>query len=125
MASFSNLGLGKGALEAVKRLGYENPTPVQEQAIPAVLAGRDVIAAASTGTGKTAAFLLPTVSSLKKLKRGPRGPRILVVTPTRELAEQIAFVSYKGREGARREYTTVLYGGKPGRPQNGRSFAQH
>ena len=75
MASFSNLGLGKGALEAVKRLGYENPTPVQEQAIPAVLAGRDVIAAASTGTGKTAAFLLPTVSSLKKLKRGPRGPQ--------------------------------------------------
>lgn len=116
MASFSNLGLGKGALEAVKRLGYENPTPVQEQAIPAVLAGRDVIAAASTGTGKTAAFLLPTVSSLKKLKRGPRGPRILVVTPTRELAEQIAFVSYKVAKACG-QYTTVLYGGKPYGPQ--------
>lgn len=116
MSSFERLGLNKGALDAVRRLGYENPTPVQEQAIPVILGGRDVIAAASTGTGKTAAFLLPTVSGLKKLKRGPRGPRILVVTPTRELAEQIAFVSYKVAKACG-QYTTVLYGGKPYGPQ--------
>lgn len=116
MTSFQELGLPSGALNAVKRLGYENPTPVQEQAIPAVLKGRDVIAAASTGTGKTAAFLLPTVSSLKRLKRGPRAPRILVVTPTRELAEQISFVSYKVAKACG-QYTTVLYGGKPYGPQ--------
>lgn len=116
MTSFQELGLSDGALGAVKRLGYENPTPVQEQAIPAVLQGRDVIAAASTGTGKTAAFLLPTVSSLKRLRRGPRAPRILVVTPTRELAEQISFVSYKVAKACG-QYTTVLYGGKPYGPQ--------
>lgn len=116
MASFDTLGLAKSALDAVKRLGYENPTPVQEQAIPVILEGRDVIAAASTGTGKTAAFLLPSISSLKKLKRGPRSPRILVVTPTRELAEQIAYVSYKIAKACG-QYTTVLYGGKPYGPQ--------
>lgn len=116
MASFDSLGLGKSALDAVKRLGYENPTPVQEQAIPVILEGRDVIAAASTGTGKTAAFLLPTISGLKRLKKGPRGPRILVITPTRELAEQISFVSYKIARACS-QYTTVLYGGKPYGPQ--------
>ena len=59
MTKFADLGLSKDALAAVEKLGYENPTPVQEQAIPLVLEGRDLIAAASTGTGKTAAFLLP------------------------------------------------------------------
>ena len=116
MASFESIGLEKAALDAVKSLGYENPTPIQEQAIPVILEGRDVIAAASTGTGKTAAFLLPTVSKLKRFGKGPRGPRILVVTPTRELAEQICSVSFKVARACG-QFTTVLYGGKPYGPQ--------
>ena len=62
MENFASLGLSDNALDAVARLGYDEPTPVQEQAIPIVLTGRDLIAAASTGTGKTAAFLLPVLS---------------------------------------------------------------
>ena len=68
---------------------------MQEQAIPVVLEGRDLIAAASTGTGKTAAFLLPLLSKLERAGRGKRNPRVLVVTPTRELAQQIAFTCIK------------------------------
>lgn len=116
MASFEQLGLSKNALRAVTLLGYENPTPVQEKAIPAVLRGSDVIAAASTGTGKTAAFLLPTMGRIKKARRGARAPRILVVTPTRELAEQISHVSYKVAKACGL-HTTVLFGGKPYGPQ--------
>lgn len=89
MQNFVDLGLSEAALAAVERLGYENPTPVQLQAIPLVLEGRDLIAAASTGTGKTAAFLLPILSTLPRGKRGKRAPRVLVVSPTRELAQQI------------------------------------
>ena len=90
MSDFADLGLSQAALAAVDRLGYENPTPVQEQAIPLVLKGRDLIAAASTGTGKTAAFLLPVLSVLPRVKGRGRAPRVLVVSPTRELAQQIA-----------------------------------
>ena len=91
---FSELGLSEKVLQAVADLGYESPTPVQRQAIPAVLAGRDLLAAAQTGTGKTAAFLLPAMSTLGHHGRGKgkyvrRGPGMLVVTPTRELAQQI------------------------------------
>lgn len=86
--SFDELGLSESVLDAVTDLGYTEPSPVQAQAIPYVIEGRDVLAAAQTGTGKTAAFLLPTMS---KLGRTPRrhGPSMLVVTPTRELAQQI------------------------------------
>ena len=86
--AFSDLGLSESVLEAVGDLGYEMPSPVQAQAIPYALEGRDLLAAAQTGTGKTAAFLLPTMS---RLPRSPRhhGPLMLVVTPTRELAQQI------------------------------------
>ena len=91
---FSELGLSEKVLQAVADLGYESPTPVQRQAIPEVLAGRDLLAAAQTGTGKTAAFLLPAMSTLGHHGRGKgkyvrRGPGMLVVTPTRELAQQI------------------------------------
>ena len=91
---FSELGLSEKVLQAVADLGYESPTPVQRQAIPEVLAGRDLLAAAQTGTGKTAAFLLPALSTLGHHGRGKgkyvrRGPGMLVVTPTRELAQQI------------------------------------
>lgn len=89
---FNELGLPGQALRAIERLGYDMPTPVQEQAIPAILAGRDVIAAAKTGTGKTAAFCLPTISTLP-FKREDRGPMMLILTPTRELAMQIEEVA--------------------------------
>lgn len=89
---FNELGLSDAALAAVEALGYTAPTPVQEQAIPAVLEGRDVIAAAKTGTGKTAAFCLPTISRLEHARHG-QGPLMLVVTPTRELAMQIEEVA--------------------------------
>ena len=91
MASFDDLGLSLKALAAVASLGYEEPTPVQERAIPLVLEGHDIIAAAKTGTGKTAAFSLPSMDKLGHAK-GERGPLMLVVTPTRELAAQIAEV---------------------------------
>lgn len=89
--AFNELGLSEKALAAVKRLGYDAPTPVQEQAIPLILNGRDIIAAAKTGTGKTAAFSLPTMDRLGHIQRG-QGPLMLVVSPTRELADQIGLV---------------------------------
>ena len=116
MTQFSDLGLSSDALKAVVKLGYEDPTPVQEQAIPVVLEGRDLIAAASTGTGKTAAFLLPLLSKLERAGRGKRNPRVLVVTPTRELAQQIAFTCIKIAR-ATGHYATTVYGGTPYGPQ--------
>ena len=89
--SFHELGLSEKTLAAVERLGYEEPTPVQQQAIPLVLEGRDIIAAAKTGTGKTAAFSLPTMDRLGRIQRG-QGPLMLVVSPPRELADQIGEV---------------------------------
>ncbi len=87
---FSDLGLAAPILRAVTEEGYEVPTPIQAQAIPAVLAGRDVMAAAQTGTGKTAGFILPI---LNRLSRGggvrSNHARVLIITPTRELAAQI------------------------------------
>ena len=91
MSHFDELGLSGQALQAVAQLGYNAPTPVQEQAIPYVLEGRDLIAAAKTGTGKTAAFSLPAMDRLGHAK-GNKGPLMLVVTPTRELAQQIGEV---------------------------------
>ena len=88
MKQFDELGLSDRALKAVEALRYQEPTPVQEKAIPLVLEGRDVIAAAKTGTGKTAAFSLPIFDKLGHAGFG-RGPLALVITPTRELAMQI------------------------------------
>ena len=89
--TFADLGLSEDILRAVSKMGYQNPTPVQEQAIPAALEGRDIIAGAQTGTGKTAAFCLPSMDGLEHCKKGC-GPYMLVVTPTRELADQICEV---------------------------------
>lgn len=89
--AFSGLGLSEPVLTAVDALGYTEPTPVQAHAIPYVLEGRDLLAAAQTGTGKTAAFVLPAMSRLTHVARH-HGPAMLVVTPTRELAQQIADV---------------------------------
>ncbi|MFQ5704217.1 MAG: DEAD/DEAH box helicase [Gemmatimonadales bacterium] len=85
--SFNALGLAPELLRAVKEQGYERPTPIQKQSIPVGLEGRDVVGSAQTGTGKTAAFLLPI---LQRLKSRPRGKlRALILVPTRELAEQV------------------------------------
>lgn len=116
MTTFAELGLSGAALSAVERLGYREPTPVQEQSIPLVLEKRDLIAAASTGTGKTAAFLLPALSTLPRLKNRARPPRVLVISPTRELAQQIAKT---GMHIARKtgHFVTNVFGGTPYGPQ--------
>ncbi len=109
MTTFADTGLSPAALEAVSRLGYESPTPVQERAIPLVLEGRDIIAAAKTGTGKTAAFSLPALDRTGRAAR-PKHPVVLVVTPTRELANQIAEVCSAIAAGDGRRVTCVVGG---------------
>ena len=95
-------------MKGIKRAGYETATPIQEAAIPAAMRGRDVIGTAQTGTGKTAAFILPI---LNKLIDGPRNmPRALIVTPTRELAEQIHEVTKMLSSGTK-IHSTTIYGG--------------
>ncbi|MBI1205204.1 MAG: DEAD/DEAH box helicase [Rhodopseudomonas sp.] len=88
--SFSQLGLSDKVLGAIDAAGYKNPTPIQEQAIPHVLAHRDVLGIAQTGTGKTAAFVLPMLTMLEKGRARARMPRTLILEPTRELAAQVA-----------------------------------
>jgi superfamily II DNA/RNA helicase len=87
--SFSHLGLSEKVLAAVAATGYTTPTPIQEQAIPHVLARRDVLGIAQTGTGKTAAFVLPMLTILEKGRARARMPRTLILEPTRELAAQV------------------------------------
>ncbi|MGA2996528.1 DEAD/DEAH box helicase [Bradyrhizobium sp.] len=87
--SFSHLGLSDKVLAAVAATGYTTPTPIQEQAIPHVLARRDVLGIAQTGTGKTAAFVLPMLTILEKGRARARMPRTLILEPTRELAAQV------------------------------------
>src|SRR5580704_4353240 len=112
--SFTDLGLKPELLRAVAEKGYTAVTPIQREAIPAVLAGRDVLAGAQTGTGKTAAFVLPI---LQKLGEGSgKTPRALVLTPTRELAAQVAESARSyGKYVAVR--TAVVFGGVSIRPQ--------
>lgn len=91
-SAFEALGLSEALVRAVTDLGYTQPTPIQQQAIPAVLAGGDLMAGAQTGTGKTAAFVLPILQRLGAgghAPRGPRAPRVLILAPTRELAAQV------------------------------------
>src|SRR6516165_7061427 len=87
--SFADLGLSDKVVAAVATAGYANPTPIQEQAIPHVLAGRDVLGIAQTGTGKTAAFVLPMLTKLEHGRARARMPRTLILEPTRELAAQV------------------------------------
>src|SRR5579859_7876686 len=88
--SFADLGLSPEVLQAVRDAGYETPTPIQEQAIPVVLMGRDVLGCAQTGTGKTAGFTLPMLDILAAGRARARMPRSLILEPTRELAAQVA-----------------------------------
>jgi len=87
--SFSELGLSPKVLAAVEASGYTTPTPIQAQAIPHVLARRDVVGIAQTGTGKTASFVLPMLTRLESGRARARMPRTLILEPTRELAAQV------------------------------------
>jgi ATP-dependent RNA helicase RhlE len=113
VAEFSALGLGNEVLRAVRDAGYRAPTPIQQEAIPLILKGRDVMGLAQTGTGKTAAFTLPII---ERLAGGPRRTRVLILTPTRELCVQVeaSFTKY-----ARYAPLSVaaVYGGVPLEPQ--------
>ena len=115
MATFNELGLSEKTLAAVEAMGYTEATPVQEQAIPLVLAGHDVLAAAQTGTGKTAAFTLPVLDKLGHFQRG-QGPLALIITPTRELAQQIDTVARAVGKKTGHWVLTVV-GGLSYRPQ--------
>ena len=90
ITSFFQLGLTDSTLKAIEETGYTEPTPIQAQAIPSVLQGRDILASAQTGTGKTAAFTLPAIDILIQTKAKARMPRVLIIEPTRELAAQVA-----------------------------------
>src|SRR5258708_9249833 len=87
--TFANLGLSEKVLSAVEAAGYTEPTPIQSQAIPLALQGRDILGIAQTGTGKTAAFTLPMLSRLEQGRARARMPRTLILEPTRELAAQV------------------------------------
>src|ERR1700726_4884480 len=88
--NFNELGLSPELLQAITDTGYTPPTPIQEQAIPVVASGRDVLGCAQTGTGKTASFALPMIDKLAAGRARARMPRSLVIEPTRELATQVA-----------------------------------
>jgi ATP-dependent RNA helicase RhlE len=108
--TFHTLGLTTDLLRAVTEQGYTEPTPIQQQAIPAILQGQDVLASAQTGTGKTAGFTLPLLQRLGTASKGYRTPRALILTPTRELAAQVGdSVQIYGKHLPLR--STVIYGG--------------
>jgi ATP-dependent RNA helicase RhlE len=116
--SFTTLGLSKPLLKAIAQEGYTEPTPIQKQAIPVVLKGKDVLAAAQTGTGKTAGFTLPLLENLAKTtpKMKQKQIRALVLTPTRELAAQVAeSVKTYGKHTPYR--STMIFGGVGINPQ--------
>ena len=117
--SFESLGLRAELLRAVSEKGYSEPTPIQSQAIPAVLEGRDIMGGAQTGTGKTAGFTLPLLHRLmstEKPIKGRRPTRALVLTPTRELAAQVhESVQIYGRHLPLK--STVVFGGVSINPQ--------
>ncbi|RNJ49897.1 DEAD/DEAH box helicase [Methylocystis hirsuta] len=119
VTTFSDLGLNEILLRALEREGYNTPTPVQAQAIPALLQGRDLLGVAQTGTGKTAAFALPILHRLLADKRrpAPNTARALILAPTRELAAQIAD-SFRSYGHFFRPSVGVIVGGVSHRPQN-------
>jgi len=119
--NFQELALAPALLQAVARCGYDSPTPIQARTIPLLLEGCDLIASAQTGTGKTAAFVLPALQRLLAHPQGARrragSPRVLVLAPTRELAQQVADQAVQYAHGSR--VTTVcIYGGAPYPVQN-------
>jgi ATP-dependent RNA helicase RhlE len=111
--TFNDLGLSSQVLAAVRDAGYSEPTPIQKEAIPIALSGRDMIGLAQTGTGKTAAFTLPIID---RLIGGPKRTRVVILTPTRELAAQVdaSFRKYGKHSGMD---VAAVYGGVPIEPQ--------
>jgi len=114
--TFETLGLAPEILRAIEARGYDRPTPVQEEAIPLILAGRDLLAGAQTGTGKTAAFILPLLQRLSRAPASKPGPRALILTPTRELAAQVgeSAIAYGAHLPLRH---AVVFGGVKINPQ--------
>jgi superfamily II DNA/RNA helicase len=118
VATFATLGLAPAILKAIEDSGYTVPTPIQAQAIPEVLAGQDLMASAQTGTGKTAAFILPALQRLSvQSEVRSKGPRVLVLTPTRELAQQVSDAAAKYGKFMRVKTVSIL-GGMPYPLQN-------
>ena len=115
---FTELGLGQSIIDILQRSNITEPTPVQAEAIPHVMAGRDLIATAPTGTGKTGAFLLPALEKLSNDPQPGRGPRMLVLSPTRELAAQIGKAAKQFSEGLQRVKTVTITGGESYQQQN-------
>jgi len=115
--SFKTLGLSDALLKAVSKQGYETPSPIQQKAIPAVLEGRDVLASAQTGTGKTAGFTLPLLQILSQTQASNRRPiRALILTPTRELAAQV-YENVKSYSEFTDLRALVIFGGVNQKPQ--------
>ena len=110
MTTFSDLGLSPEVLQAVADTGYTEPTPIQEQAIPVVLQGRDVLGIAQTGTGKTAGFTLPMIDRLAAGRSKARMPRALVIEPTRELADQVAASLERYSKGQKLSWALLIGG---------------
>lgn len=121
--SFESLNLHPAVLKAIEEAGYTQPTPIQTQAIPVAIAGHDLMASAQTGTGKTAAFIMPALQMLAEpsTKRG-HGPRILVLTPTRELAAQVSEAARKYGKFLRIRSGAIV--GGMGYPQQNRLLSQ-
>ena len=118
VVTFASLGLNPLILKAIEEAGYTIPTPIQAEAIPAVMQGHDLMASAQTGTGKTAAFILPALNRIAEpaVVRS-KGPRVLVLTPTRELAQQISDAAIKYGKNMRVKVVSIL-GGMPYPLQN-------
>ena len=112
--SFQQFSLNTQVLAGVKTVGYTQPTPIQQKAIPVAMAGQDVLGLAQTGTGKTAAFAIPCIERILTNKR--KGPRILVIGPTRELVTQIDDEFRRLTSGTQIR-TMTIYGGISEKPQ--------
>lgn len=108
--SFTDLGLDASLISALEAAGYQQPTPVQQAAIPVLLSGKDLMASAQTGTGKTAAFMLPTLHRLRQGHSGAK-PRGLILAPTRELAQQVSDAARKYGHGRPSVKVATLVGG--------------
>lgn len=116
--TFDKLGLNPDILETVSKKGYKKATPIQAGAIPGILQGRDIIGGAQTGTGKTAAFALPILNIFDDKPRKGKHPRALVLTPTRELADQVG-QSFKDYSKGLNQRIATIYGGVNINPQKG------
>ena len=117
--SFKDLNLEDAVLKAVEEAGFTNPTPIQSQAIPLILSGFDLRASAQTGTGKTAAYLLPIINKLMTPRKSRHmHPRVLILVPTRELAVQVADEAIKYSRHLSKIKTVCIYGGAPYPVQN-------